>query len=77
MKLYISKPVFDQFDAESRRGLVPVACTCIADGEDTAACEACSGAGIVYEMTLSADDSAAIQENLRSQGVPLGKIGTQ
>lgn len=76
MKMVISKQVYDQFDEESRRSLTPVPCDCVTDGKAAAECDSCDGGGIVYECVLSADDSAAIQENLRSQGVPLGKTGT-
>lgn len=76
MKMAFSKQVYDQFDDESRRGLVPVPCSCNADGKAAPECDSCSGGGVIYEHTLSAEDSAAIQENLRRQGVPLGKLGT-
>ncbi len=77
MKIIISRQVYDQFDDESRRSVMPVRCECITDGGAHPNCESCDGHGTVYEMSLSPEDSAAIQENLRSQGVPLGKIGTQ
>lgn len=77
MKILFSKRVYDQFDDESRAGLVPVPCSCIVDGKAAIDCDSCDGGGTVYEHELSPEDSAAIQENLRSQGVPLGKIGTQ
>lgn len=76
MKMVFSKQVYDQFDDESREGLIPVACRCIEDGRAKEDCESCDGGGIVYEHVLSPEDSAAIEENLRSQGVPLGKAGT-
>jgi hypothetical protein len=76
MKMRFSKQVYDQFDDESREGLVPVPCHCIIDGTIATDCDACEGTGIIYEHTLSPEDDAAIQENLRRQGVPLGKIGT-
>lgn len=76
MKLTFSKQVYDQFDEESRSGLKPVACHCIKDEKAEPECDSCDGGGIVYESELDPETSAAIQENLRSQGVPLGKIGT-
>lgn len=77
MKIVISKSVYDQFDAESRRMLTPIPCDCVVDGKPSLECDSCDGGGIVYEHTPSAEDQAAIHENLRSQGVPLGKLGTQ
>ena len=76
MKMVIGKQVYDQFDDESRAGLKPIACDCIEDGKADSECEVCDAGGVVYEWELSPEDSAAIQENLRRQGVPLGKIGT-
>lgn len=75
MKIHISKQVYDQFDDESRRQVSPVPCGC-ADTAGAPTCDSCEGTGTIYEWILSAEDSAAIQENLRSQGVSLGKIGT-
>ncbi len=76
MKMVFSKQVYDQFDDASREGLKPIACDCIKSGKPQTECEYCSGSGTVYETTLSAEESAAIQENLRTQGVPLGKMDT-
>jgi hypothetical protein len=76
MKMMISKQVYDQFNDESRRGLTPVSCDCLVDEKAAPECDSCDGGGVIYEVALSAEDTAAIQENLRSQGVPLGKIGT-
>jgi hypothetical protein len=76
MKLVFSKSVYDQFDDESRIGLVPRTCDCIEDGGAKDDCDSCDGGGVVYECTLSPEDSSAIEDNLRSQGVPLGKGGT-
>lgn len=77
MKLVFSKQVYDQFDYESRRALVPIACDCVADSEAKPDCDLCEGCGTLWEASLSAEDQAAIQENFRSQGLPLGKTGTQ
>lgn len=76
MKMICSKQVYDQFDAESRAGLKPIPCDCVRDGVADDDCEECEGGGVVYEWALGPEDSAAIQKNLRRQGVPLGKIGT-
>jgi hypothetical protein len=73
MKIHVSQQVYDQFGPEDRQQLTPVTCGC----SNNPACESCEGSGTIYEWSLSAEDSATIQENLRSQGVPLGKIGTQ
>lgn len=76
MKLIFSKQMYDQFGDDDRASLIPVACRCIADGRAKDDCDSCDGGGIVYESVLSPEDLAAIEENLRSQGVPLGKAGT-
>jgi hypothetical protein len=75
MKILISQVVYNQFDDEDRAGLTQTACHCMEDGRPDPACASCDGVGIAYEYDLSPEDSAAIQENLRRQGVPLGKIG--
>ncbi len=76
MKMAVSKQVYDQFDDASRRGLRPVNCHCLADGKALLECDSCDGGGVIYEWELSLEDSEAIQDNLRRQGVPIGKIGT-
>lgn len=72
MKVILSRQLYDQLPFGDKQSLVPVPCRCGGAPE----CDSCSGLGLVYEFQLSAEDSAAIQENLRRQGVPLGKIGT-
>lgn len=76
MKVIFSKKVYDQFDSNSRQRLLPIPCQCVDQGEAALDCDSCDGGGIVYEDKLSPEDSAAIEENLRRQGVPLGKTGT-
>jgi hypothetical protein len=76
MKLNFTKQAHDQLDLESQQQLTPLSCECIEDGKPKETCELCDGGGTYYELELSAETSAAIQENLRRQGVPLGKIGT-
>lgn len=75
MKLQFSRRAYDSLDAESRAALKPVACGCIKiqDGEPDPNCEECEGIGAIYEQALSAEDSAAIQENFRRQGFPFGR----
>jgi hypothetical protein len=60
MKMQFSKWVYDQFDDES-----------VADGKAKDECDLCDGGGVIYEYELSPEDAAAIQENLRRQGVPI------
>jgi hypothetical protein len=68
MRIHISKQVYD---------LDPVECDCIVvGGEVDEDCPMCQGHGTIWAWTLGAEDSAAVRENLASQGVPLGKIGT-
>lgn len=74
MKLYFAKAAYDQLDEASRSRLVPVACTCVATGKVD--CDSCDGSKVVYEDALTPEESAAIEENLRRQGVPIGKTGT-
>lgn len=76
MKVKICKQVYDQFDDESRADLTEIACDCIVDGCAQDDCTCCQGGGVVYEFVISQEQSAAIENNLRSQGVPLGKSGT-
>lgn len=79
MRINISKQVYDQLPIRDQQSLVAVDCRCKSSepkGIPEADCDSCGGDGTIWEMQLSAEDSAAIQDNLRRQGVPLGKIGT-
>ena len=76
MKLFFSKKVYDQFSPEDRQNLTPFPCECVSNNEAEWDCDSCEGGGAIYQHELSAEESAGIQENLRSQGFPLGKIGT-
>jgi hypothetical protein len=74
MKIVISKQVYRQLADQSEVAAVP--CDCVTNGEADAECILCEGGGELYEMLMSAEDRAEIENNLRSQGVPLGKEGT-
>lgn len=79
LKLAFSKQVFDQLPPEDQATLRPITCHCTE--RDPAAqpdpeCDGCDGGGVVWEQDLSQEESDAIENNLRSQGVPLGKMGT-
>jgi len=75
LRLRISKQIYDRFDDNSREGLEEVSCDCVVDSQADADCEVCEGGGINWEWTPSQEVAAAIEENLRSQGMPLGKNG--
>ncbi len=74
MKIHFSRQAYNKLDAASRRQLTPVDCGCSIAEMPT--CEDCGGDGLIFEGTLSAEDTAAIVENFRRQGFTLGKIGT-
>lgn len=74
MKVIIGKQVYRQLADKS--GLIAIPCDCVASGEPDAECPLCEGGGELYEMVMSAEDRAEIENNLRGQGVPLGKKGT-
>ena len=74
MKVLLSRKVYLQLD--DQHGCAPTACYCVESSEPDAACELCDGTGEVYEMPLSDEAAQDIEDNLRRQGVPLGKEGT-
>lgn len=69
MKVYLSKTVYDQLTDKDKDTIQKTPCTCNGDLD----CEFCEGFGILYEMPLNEDEAVRIEENLRSQGMPLGK----
>lgn len=78
MKINISKQVYDQLSPTDQAQIEKSPCICRADGSADAEpdCIFCDGLGVMYEDTLTAEETAQVQENFRKQGVPLGKIGT-
>jgi len=71
MRLVFSKQVRDQFDDQSRRDVKPMACDCCVENVPCLVCEMCAGEGIVWYRDLEPDVSAAIEDNLSRQGVPI------
>lgn len=76
MKMTFSKQVYDQLSDDSQAELIPVTCDCVTDDQASESCAYCDGGGVIYEKKLSLEDEKAIVNNLRSQGVPIGKDGT-
>lgn len=76
--MVLSRQVHDQLDRASKEGVTAIPCDCVEASpqkQPDLDCVMCSGLGIVYEYHLDKRTSDAIEENLRSQGVPLGKEG--
>ena len=71
MKFFLSRQVYDQLDTESKRRMLEHVCECVTDHGPSPDCENCDGKGTIYEMVLPANTAAAIQDNLRRQGVPI------
>ena len=76
MRIFVSKQAYGQLDRASQQELKTVSCDCLTDGTADINCESCEGNGVIYEMSIPPQVSAAIEDNLRSQGLPLGKTGT-
>jgi hypothetical protein len=73
MKLIFAKQAYDKLNAKSQAELKPIPCDCISKGVAQSDCESCDGGGVLYEAQVSPEDAAAIAENLRRQGVPIGE----